>query len=166
MQEPLVSRAVASNVSGSNWDSPYLSGNSPDTLCFWPNNGKLLVSLSVALAGIRLAEEATLTRLPFMCEIDVESQWHFDEMKDEFYTITMAVHWVRLWRRCSWFLTILIVFFLISSLIVILILDKLVECFLITLLYLKSLVLAHLKNSWFVSRLPDTTLATWLIPCM
>ncbi len=44
--------------------SPYPSG----LRSLWPNNGKPLVSLSVALAGIRLAEEANLTRLSFMCE--------------------------------------------------------------------------------------------------
>jgi len=35
----------------------------------WSNGGKPTVSLSVALAGIRLAEEAELPRLSLMCEI-------------------------------------------------------------------------------------------------
>jgi hypothetical protein len=35
----------------------------------WTNNGEPLVSFAVALAGIRLAEEASLPRLSLMCEI-------------------------------------------------------------------------------------------------
>jgi hypothetical protein len=35
----------------------------------WPNDGMPMISLSVALAGIQLAEEARLPRLSLMCEI-------------------------------------------------------------------------------------------------
>jgi hypothetical protein len=35
----------------------------------WPNNGLPLVSFSVALAGIALAEEANMPRLSLMCEV-------------------------------------------------------------------------------------------------
>lgn len=36
---------------------------------FWPNNGIPMVTFSVALSAIRLAEEAGMYRLSFMCEI-------------------------------------------------------------------------------------------------
>jgi hypothetical protein len=35
----------------------------------WPNNGQPLVSFSVALAGIALAEDASMHRLSLMCEV-------------------------------------------------------------------------------------------------
>jgi len=43
--------------------------NAPGMRCSWPNNGFPTVNLQVAMAGIQLAEEASLPRFSLMCEI-------------------------------------------------------------------------------------------------
>ena len=47
----------------------YIGPVEPFTKSSWPHEGMPTVSLSVALAGIRLAEEACLPRLSLMCEV-------------------------------------------------------------------------------------------------
>mmetsp|Transcript_3354 Transcript_3354/g.4841 ORF Transcript_3354/g.4841 Transcript_3354/m.4841 type:complete len:554 (-) Transcript_3354:196-1857(-) len=49
--------------------SPFHHGHHSQTSKRWPNSGSPTVSFSVALSGISLAEEASMSRFSLMCEI-------------------------------------------------------------------------------------------------